>query len=621
MLRCSILLLAACAAASWQPVRADSLRVLAVTGREIEGAGFEPINWIKGELSHDGGVWALAEGPTEPCGQFTCQIAPVQLLRFDATGAGLLSARIGERDKSLFGTGQIYQLATDSQGRYAAYSAGTPTTPTELWSVDRGPATPALVATSDEQLFIDNQFAREIGVGHSGEVYYSGQFQPSQATSTQQDTGIWRVRNGETDVIAREGSPAPAVPGALLGPIGSHSPLIIFGSNPSVATFSSSRGGVAFRAEIEIPGFEFVNERGLWVNRGQGTELVTRASLVAPGTENGNVFAPESSFSPFAVSQAFSEPLITDAGDVVFAANLRSGGNGWDGLWRSSVGGGLEAVVTVHDTVDDDARPDERAASYRDIDGFAAANAGHVAFTGEMRMESIAEDEFGYEYSVYEEQYGVWLSTPGAGLTLIEMTDNDTQASDATYLDPDLRVNSAGQVVFRSNYYGEETLRVLTATGRDGEVVQLLETGDTFDVSDNTTPDLRTVSDLSFADLDDAGRVLIQAWFEEGGSALIVSDAVAAPSIFGDYNGDGQTDAADYAVWQSTYGATVRVGDGADGNLNGVIDAGDYAYWRDRFAAAGAEGLALAAPEPAAIGLLCAAAGIGLWGRGRAFRG
>lgn len=143
--------------------------------------------------------------------------------------------------------------------------------------------------------------------------------------------------------------------------------------------------------------------------------------------------------------------------------------------------------------------------------------------------------------------------------------------------------------------------------------MEILQTGDTVDIGQDATPDLRTVSSFSLQDFDNAGRVLIQAWFEEGGSALIVSDAVVAPSVSGDYNGDGFVDAADYQTWRSTYGAQVRVGDGADGNLNGVIDAGDFTHWRDLYAPA----QFTAAPEPGVVVQLGIAAALAVWGRSR----
>jgi hypothetical protein len=80
---------------------------------------------------------------------------------------------------------------------------------------------------------------------------------------------------------------------------------------------------------------------------------------------------------------------------------------------------------------------------------------------------------------------------------------------------------------------------------------------------------------------------------------------VAAPSPTGDYNGNGQVDAADYIVWRETLTQSATAGEGADGNANGTIDQADYEFWRARFgnAVPGASGAATV-PEPAALFLV-----------------
>jgi hypothetical protein len=64
------------------------------------------------------------------------------------------------------------------------------------------------------------------------------------------------------------------------------------------------------------------------------------------------------------------------------------------------------------------------------------------------------------------------------------------------------------------------------------------------------------------------------------------------PSLPGDYNGNGEVDAADYVVWRSALGSASDLA--ADGNGNGIIDSGDYDVWRGRYGAA---------LQPASIGI------------------
>jgi hypothetical protein len=51
----------------------------------------------------------------------------------------------------------------------------------------------------------------------------------------------------------------------------------------------------------------------------------------------------------------------------------------------------------------------------------------------------------------------------------------------------------------------------------------------------------------------------------------------------GDYNRNGEVDAADYLLWRDTLSQSVPVGSGADGDNSGVIDTHDYDVWRAQF--------------------------------------
>jgi hypothetical protein len=73
----------------------------------------------------------------------------------------------------------------------------------------------------------------------------------------------------------------------------------------------------------------------------------------------------------------------------------------------------------------------------------------------------------------------------------------------------------------------------------------------------------------------------------------------------GDYDRNGTVEAADYDVWQATYGATIAAGMGSDGNDDGMVDASDFTVWRDNLGATmiaeGAGSRSLSVPEPTAI--------------------
>ena len=92
-----------------------------------------------------------------------------------------------------------------------------------------------------------------------------------------------------------------------------------------------------------------------------------------------------------------------------------------------------------------------------------------------------------------------------------------------------------------------------------------------------------------------------------GGGTLTVTSA----PVPGDYDADGDVDADDYGVWNSTFGSTTDLA--ADGNGNGVVDAADFTVWRDNEGATSS----VAVPEPSTLVLALAALALG----GRRCRG
>jgi hypothetical protein len=73
-----------------------------------------------------------------------------------------------------------------------------------------------------------------------------------------------------------------------------------------------------------------------------------------------------------------------------------------------------------------------------------------------------------------------------------------------------------------------------------------------------------------------AGRLAYQADFAFGYEDPFIT--LLTPAQPGDYNGDGDVDDADYALWLETYGAMDELA--ADGNLDGSTTAADYVAWR-----------------------------------------
>lgn len=75
------------------------------------------------------------------------------------------------------------------------------------------------------------------------------------------------------------------------------------------------------------------------------------------------------------------------------------------------------------------------------------------------------------------------------------------------------------------------------------------------------------------------------------------------PRLTGDYNRDGEVDAADYVVWRSAMSGDLNLA--ADGSGDGLINAADYGVWRSHFGATAASATgAQTIPEPSCCCLL-----------------
>ncbi|MEX2169885.1 MAG: exo-alpha-sialidase [Pirellulales bacterium] len=73
-------------------------------------------------------------------------------------------------------------------------------------------------------------------------------------------------------------------------------------------------------------------------------------------------------------------------------------------------------------------------------------------------------------------------------------------------------------------------------------------------------------------------------------------------SLPGDYNGDGQVDAADYTAWRDSLGSTTNLA--ADGDGSGSVNQADYQLWKNQFGNQSASNANTSVPEPSAWRLL-----------------
>lgn len=85
----------------------------------------------------------------------------------------------------------------------------------------------------------------------------------------------------------------------------------------------------------------------------------------------------------------------------------------------------------------------------------------------------------------------------------------------------------------------------------------------------------------------------------------------AAP-VLGDFDHNGQVDAADYVLWRDLRGQS-GLNLAADGDLNGKVDEADFALWRAHFGQTNASAATTAVPEPAVWMIACIAFVVYTW--------
>ena len=97
--------------------------------------------------------------------------------------------------------------------------------------------------------------------------------------------------------------------------------------------------------------------------------------------------------------------------------------------------------------------------------------------------------------------------------------------------------------------------------------------------------------------------------FNTGSLTFEVAEPQPSVTLEGDYNSDGEVDAADYVVWRANLGSSDNLA--ADGDGSGMVDEPDYGIWRLHFgqtlgSAAAASATLNTVPEPVTLSLAVA---------------
>src|SRR4029079_12811362 len=72
------------------------------------------------------------------------------------------------------------------------------------------------------------------------------------------------------------------------------------------------------------------------------------------------------------------------------------------------------------------------------------------------------------------------------------------------------------------------------------------------------------------------GKEDYDLWKRNFGATANQVQQQVSPALVGDYNRDGQVDAADYTVYRNSVGTSVAPWSGADGSGNGIVGKEDY---------------------------------------------
>ncbi|HMP04970.1 MAG TPA: hypothetical protein PJ982_01365, partial [Lacipirellulaceae bacterium] len=350
--------------------------------------------------------------------------------------------------------------------------------------------------------------------------------------------GVWLAESGTLAAVARTGSPAPGSP---LQDEFSGFQSLLSGYRPSLAL--NGEGQVAFWAMTELSG------EGIWTGRPESLASVAVNGDSAPGAESGVTF------SRFSLLLGKEAPALNAAGQTAFTGYLS--GEELDllssrGIWSN--GSGDLALVARGGT---QAPGTENGINFDLFEAPVLNGTGRTAFTALLTGDGVNSSN----------NYGIWAEGVD-GLELIARRGNSAPGlpSGVTFAgfggQQQLVLNHAGQVAFMAALSGNglnpSTQKGIWATDHNGELQLIVRTGSQIEVA---AGEFRTVIDLQFvggsgnqdgrpSGFNDRGQLAFSATFVGGVSGVFVSNAVAEPSAYGDFNGDGAVNGADLLAWQ-----------------------------------------------------------------------
>jgi hypothetical protein len=363
---------------------------------------------------------------------------------------------------------------------------------------------------------------------------------------------------------------------------------------PLKGVSTSNSGKIAYLLDVRGPGIQLnINSRSIYRETATRTPELVAHHNISRTPEANDI-----------VTGVFSDPRLSDAGQIVFTAGLAREDLGFrSGLLSQSEGGPLEVLYQRGDSV----QVDGESAIFQSTRGTAAVNnqgkilfsagyslpdgttrssllvgseaglevvatPGDLAFgtTGGIRYRSVSgrginnngDVAFTASLNTLESPYvsqgtGFYLYDKNQSLRLIARTrSEEAVGTDGEFFtviySPQL--NDNGQIAFYASLseVGSYGIFGLDAAG---ELRLVVASGQAIDVSDTPgSPDFRTIRLLSFASgggtanngFNDLGQVAFRATFTDGTTGVFVSDRlVPPPFVLGDCNLDGEVTVLD----------------------------------------------------------------------------
>ncbi len=206
----------------------------------------------------------------------------------------------------------------------------------------------------------------EIGVfspkaNTAGEYALVASIRETIAGSLSRDIVCVLRNEGDVDIVAHEGDPAPGLPQG-----------VTYGSFQDGATLFalSNSGRVAFVARIDGPGVDLDNRYAIFAETGEsGPVLIARNNDQAPGHPAGTHFESVTS----------SRVRFNDSNQLAFITTLSDGTETFKGLYATDEFGVLHHVVSEGDTIDLDPDPEQtNLVTITRLDNLELANTGEI---------------------------------------------------------------------------------------------------------------------------------------------------------------------------------------------------------------------------------------------------